>query len=360
MSVAPAGWKHIETTSCLLLIAIIMTILRIRSRRRVRLAVAADDWSLWIALGLVFVIYIEGLIWVLYGGIGKHNVDLSPAERTALLKGYVVCFLTFPVTFVATKLSILLLYVRIFPVIRIRIACIVVGLLVSAQGFTLIIIVCFQCRPFSYIWNKTIPGGVCLPLQPVFYGTVIPTILLAAIVVFVPMPVIWNLHMKMAQRLALLAIFASGVLVCVAGALRMSSIHGFKTKDLSYAIAPAAMLVIVEPCLAVICVCLPTIAPALQDIASYSTIEYLKMICRIKTAVAPQRSPSTERAEIYTPVDRSGEKIYGHRCGVSPDLESQLQEDDEEEEARQREGSQRSLEEIPEKAVMVRGRWASV
>lgn len=120
------------------------------------------------------------------------------------------------------------------------------------------------------------------------------------------------------------------------------------------------MLVIVEPCLAVICVCLPTIAPALQDIASYSTIEYLKMICRIKTAVAPQRSPSTERAEIYTPVDRSGEKIYGHRCGVSPDLESQLQEDDEEEEARQREGSQRSLEEIPEKAVMVRGRWASV
>ena len=62
MSVAPAGWKHIETTSCLLLIAIVTTILRIRSRRRVRLAVGADDWSLWVALGLVVVIYIEGLI----------------------------------------------------------------------------------------------------------------------------------------------------------------------------------------------------------------------------------------------------------------------------------------------------------
>ncbi|KAI4107060.1 MAG: hypothetical protein LQ339_002756 [Xanthoria mediterranea] len=122
------------------------------------------------------------------------------------------------------------------------------------------------------------------------------------------------------------------------------------------AIAPAAMLVIVEPCLAVICVCLPTIAPALQDIASYPTIEYLKMICQIKTAVAPERSPSTERAEIYTPVDRRGGKIYGHRCGVSPDPESQLQEDDEEEEAGQREGSQMSLGQIPEKAVMARGR----
>lgn len=118
----------------------------------------------------------------------------------------------------------------------------------------------------------------------------------------------------------------------------MSSIHGFKTKDLS---CPSLFL--------------PSLAPpsCLHPVTS-------QMICRIKTAVAPQRSPSTERAEIYTPVDRSGEKIYGHRCGVSPDLESQLQEDDEEEEEGQREGSQGSLGEIPEKAVMVRGRWASV
>lgn len=62
MSIASAGWKHIETTSCLLLIAIITTILRICSRRRVRLAVGADDWSLWIALGFVCAIYVEGLI----------------------------------------------------------------------------------------------------------------------------------------------------------------------------------------------------------------------------------------------------------------------------------------------------------
>lgn len=101
---------------------------------------------------------------------------------------------------------------RIFPVIQIRIACIIVGLLVSAHGFSVIFIVCFQCRPFSYTWNKTIPGGVCLPLEPVFYGTVVPTILLTAIIVCMPMPVVWNLHMKMTQKLALLAIFASGAL----------------------------------------------------------------------------------------------------------------------------------------------------
>ncbi|KAL8751151.1 MAG: hypothetical protein Q9199_006610 [Rusavskia elegans] len=123
------------------------------------------------------------------------------------------------------------------------------------------------------------------------------------------------------------------------------------------AIAPAAMLIIVEPCVAIICVCLPTIVPALQDIASYSTIEYLKTICRIRTAVASERSPSVERAEVYTPIDRSGKKIYGHRSAISPDLESQLQEENGEEE---REISQSPLEEIPEKPVMARGRWVSV
>lgn len=129
--------------------------------------------------------------------------------------------------------------------------------------------------------------------------------------------------------------------------------------DPTDAIAPAAMLIIVEPCVAIICVCLPTIAPGLQDIASYSTIEYLKMVCRIKTAVASERIPSVERAEVDTPIDRSGKRIYGHRCTISPDLESQLQEEEENGEG-EREISQSSLGEIPEKPVMARGRWVSV
>ncbi|KAL8805634.1 MAG: hypothetical protein Q9200_005357 [Gallowayella weberi] len=131
----------------------------------------------------------------------------------------------------------------------------------------------------------------------------------------------------------------------------MHSIHGFDPTDLSSktrvdAIAPAAMLIIVEPCVAIISVCLPTMGPALQDLASYSTIEYLKMICRIKTAVAPQRPPSVERAMVYTP---SGwrEEPTRVRDGVLDSLSL-------------RDVESGSLENMPLEPAMARGRWMSV
>ena len=106
MPIAPAGWQHIKVTTCLLSFAILTTLLRIPSRRRVRLPIGADDWSLWIALGLVAAMYIEGLICelcdrsciladkhliagipgVVYGGIGKHIVELSSKELEFLFK----------------------------------------------------------------------------------------------------------------------------------------------------------------------------------------------------------------------------------------------------------------------------------
>ena len=120
-------------------------------------------------------------------------------------------------------------------------------------------------------------------------------------------------------------------------------------------IAPIFMLLVVEPCIAIICICLPTIAPALQDITSYSTIEYLKMVCRIKTAVALERSPSVERAEVYTPT------VMRERNRSLPVLGlpwvSELLKDEESVIAS---APSESLGEIPEKPIMARGRWMSV
>ncbi|KAL8808036.1 MAG: hypothetical protein Q9182_000314 [Xanthomendoza sp. 2 TL-2023] len=103
------------------------------------------------------------------------------------------------------------------------------------------------------------------------------------------------------------------------------------------------MLIIVEPCVAIISVCLPTMGPALQDLASYSTIEYLKMICRIKTAVAPQRPPSVERAMVYTP---SGWRERRSRDGVLDSLNLG-------------DAEAGSLENMPLEPAMTRGRWMS-
>ncbi|KAL8667139.1 MAG: hypothetical protein Q9168_007334 [Polycauliona sp. 1 TL-2023] len=121
-------------------------------------------------------------------------------------------------------------------------------------------------------------------------------------------------------------------------------------------IVPIEILLVIEPCIAIIGICLPTIGPALQDIASYSTIEYKKMMCRIKMATERERSPSVERAEIYAPIDKSGMRIYEHLQDLSPDVESQSLIEQE----RARKISQHSLMELPEKPAMARLKWSSV
>ncbi|KAL8896769.1 MAG: hypothetical protein Q9207_007546 [Kuettlingeria erythrocarpa] len=147
-----------------------------------------------------------------------------------------------------------------------------------------------QCRPFAYSWNKSIAGGKCLPMYPLFYGTAIPTLLLNAIVVCLPIPTVWRLQMKRGHKIAVIAVFSLGALVCVVGIIRITSISAFNPADLSYTITTVILLIVAEPCVAMISICLPGIQPVLQDIAAYSTIEYLKMLCRIRTVVGAGNS----------------------------------------------------------------------
>ena len=125
----------------------------------------------------------------------------------------------------------------------------------------------------------------------------------------------------------------------------------FHTAD---AIAPAAKLIIIEPCVAIICVGLPTIRPALQDLAAYSTIEYLKLILWIKTAVDPERSSSVERAEVYSPTAMREHKFDRPIMGLP--WASELLD----EESGEILASSDHLGDLPEKPVMAGGRWSSV
>lgn len=62
MSIPPEARKHVEITTTLLLLAIITVYLRFIARRRERVALGPDDWTLLAALALVFAIYVEGLV----------------------------------------------------------------------------------------------------------------------------------------------------------------------------------------------------------------------------------------------------------------------------------------------------------
>ncbi|KAL8957986.1 MAG: hypothetical protein Q9193_004867, partial [Seirophora villosa] len=210
MTIAAGGQRHIQITSILFAVAIITVLFRFVSHRRARTSPRADDWTLLAAVAFVFAVYVEGLVWVVYGGVGKHMTELSPAETSTLLKCSFLSWLTYALAFVLTKLSILLLYIRIFPVRNLRIACAVVGALVALLGAGIFAVGFAQCRPFRYIWDKSVPGGHCVAVERVFYGTAVSSLLLNTVVVALPMPVLWGLQMKRRHKVALILVFSLG------------------------------------------------------------------------------------------------------------------------------------------------------
>ncbi|KAL8705969.1 MAG: hypothetical protein Q9201_000963 [Fulgogasparrea decipioides] len=186
----PKGRKRIEVTTTLLILAIVTVYLRFIARRWARLAVGIDEWTLVGALVLVLAIYVEGLCYLAY-------------------------WVTFTATFALSKLSVLLFYAQLSPIRGFRVAYSVVGFLVVALAISICTVEFFQCGPFHFIWDKTIPGGVSYPMTRIFYWTAIPTLFLNATVICLPMPIIWGLQMETTHKITLISVFRWEAFECL-------------------------------------------------------------------------------------------------------------------------------------------------
>lgn len=67
-----------------------------------------------------------------------------------------------------------------------------------------------QCHPISFFWNKTTEGGHCIDEVLFFKVNGIANLILDVIVLALPLAMVWRLHMKMKQKLALSGIFLLG------------------------------------------------------------------------------------------------------------------------------------------------------
>lgn len=126
------------------------------------------------------------------------------------------------------KLSILLFYTKIFAVRKFIIAakaaaCLVVAWCISKSLRDTVVssanppasAVCmvdfFICRPFAFNWDSTIPGGKCgntiLGFQ--LLGTM--NLVTDMVILLLPQPYIWTLHLPLAKRIALALTFLVGI-----------------------------------------------------------------------------------------------------------------------------------------------------
>ena len=87
----------------------------------------------------------------------------------------------------------------------------IVGAMVLLWCFGVCLIGAVTCIPFRKLWEPTIPGG-CIDLAKFYYGLQIPNIVTDAVILVMPLRVVWDLQMKRVQKVLLTGIFMLGFL----------------------------------------------------------------------------------------------------------------------------------------------------
>ena len=118
-----------------------------------------------------------------------------------------------PLIFI-TKLSILLLYIRVFaPTKKSWMYIFIHGLLWFNAAFYLAdtLLEIFACVPREKIWNPDV-HGYCVNVNAMILATAILNTISDFSLLILPIFSVWRLHMQNTQKLGISAIFAAGLL----------------------------------------------------------------------------------------------------------------------------------------------------
>lgn len=106
----------------------------------------------------------------------------------------------------------LVLYLRLFPTSRYRTMTIASLVVVSVVGLWMTLSSFLFCVPVSDFWNPDPGFNRCLPRELVWYLNAALQIVTDAWVVVMPMPMLASLKLPRRQKIAIVLVFALGIL----------------------------------------------------------------------------------------------------------------------------------------------------
>ncbi|KAJ5623772.1 hypothetical protein N7510_000081 [Penicillium lagena] len=202
------GPQVIGADMALLALATIAVILRFISRHISKANFWWDDWVL--AVALIFA-YSNGIMSVIAvkNGIGKHiwAPGVSIATITKLLWLYEFFYGS---VIPAVKMSIILLYYRIFPTTRFRRVLYGLSFLVLGWWIGIVITAGLQCHPYDYFWKQYIDPtaeGSCINTYAFFISNAVLSVFTDLLILLCPISMVLRLQMPRNRKLTVLGIF---------------------------------------------------------------------------------------------------------------------------------------------------------
>ncbi|KAJ6004137.1 hypothetical protein N7499_000205 [Penicillium canescens] len=223
-----------------------------------------DDWL--IAASLV---PLAGLLAaaVLCGehGLGKHIWSATVGDLILLRKTLFAYLLIYLAELLLIKVSILMFYRRIFGMTWSILTCLFISY--SWAIGSMIATIC-SSDPVSYFWTQgtnSSLGKYRFNFYNYLIGNAATNVVTDALILLIPIPIVWSLKMRTTQKVGVCSVLLLGVVACVASIVRIHYITFLKSSiDLSWVISDVYVWSIVEPCVGIVCACLPALQPFLR------------------------------------------------------------------------------------------------
>ncbi|KAF3769520.1 hypothetical protein M406DRAFT_222497, partial [Cryphonectria parasitica EP155] len=214
-------------------------------------------------LGLTVACILEAVL----GGFGWHEDDvLSRFGPDPIIQYHKIILpleMLWNLSLTATKLSVLLFYIKIFAVTSIVLPAKIMIVFTALLGLSGFLSTFLICHPFAYNWNLSIAGGYCGSQSALFAVFAILNLGSDVVVLAMPIPSLLSLRMPVWKKAWLLATFTIGFLTCIASIIRLVYLSKIDYNDVTYTSVTAVLMTAVEPSLAVMLACIPLLRPLL-------------------------------------------------------------------------------------------------
>ncbi|KAM0256583.1 hypothetical protein ACHAQJ_004870 [Trichoderma viride] len=205
-----------------------------------------------------------GFIFAMYdNGMGLHADKVEPAKIVMMAKWLLVAEILYAWNLGWTKISLLLMYYRIFHVSYFKKMAWAVSIFVMAWVVCITFLFIFICVPVQKLWYPELPGR-CINQVGTWIANASSTIFTDLAILILPMPQIWKLQLRTTERMGLTFAFGLGFFVVFASAYRTSVLFTYSGSDPTYTLAPTVGWTVIEISAGIISACLPTLLPVLR------------------------------------------------------------------------------------------------
>lgn len=108
------------------------------------------------------------------------------------------------------KVSILLFYLRVFPVKSVRLASWAMIAYCGASFVAFSLVTIFRCKPIAYAWDKNIQGGSCINYKAVALAYAAIDIQQDILIIILPISALLKLQLCLKKKISMYAMFGVG------------------------------------------------------------------------------------------------------------------------------------------------------